>query len=130
MVSSRAWFALAVSGVLGLLYVGHGFQNGSASAVHAQEGTVNRTLIFQDMTATGTPTVLILYRAKVPGGWLIHRRRPIGAIRASRLCRMLNTSGTVGASNRSSPLRDRMRKRTIDRSDCQCCARVVRRIWP
>ena len=78
MVSSRAWFALAVAGVLGLYYVGHGLQSDNDTAwrmpgesqVVAQE-RAGRILEWQSLVSKGTGFTVSLYRTKVPGGWLI-----------------------------------------------------------
>jgi hypothetical protein len=76
MVSSRAWFALAVAGVLGLFYVGHGLhEQGSwqlpvGNVVMAQEAAgkddrLNFRPTNHSIASEETST------AKVPGGWLV-----------------------------------------------------------
>src|SRR4029453_7419631 len=77
MVSSRAWFALAVAGVAGLFYVGHGLHSGQDAAwqlpagnvAMAQEAGKDDRLRFrptnQSSSSEETST------AKVPGGWLV-----------------------------------------------------------
>ena len=79
MVSSRAWFALAVAGVLGLFYVGHGLHSGQdavwqlpAGNVAMAQEKVSRTLEWQRLLSKQLigPASLI-FRTKIPSGWLV-----------------------------------------------------------
>jgi len=76
---SRAWFALAVAAVLGLFYVGAGLQSGSPSGI-AQGQEVKVKPLFEQPAArkpslqfhyVGRNNNSDIYRAKIPGGWLI-----------------------------------------------------------
>jgi hypothetical protein len=72
MVSSRAWFALATAGVLVLLCVGGGLQPKSGSfggSAYGQEAKA--TGLQWQRLRSDEPTGYLLYRSKVPGGWLI-----------------------------------------------------------
>jgi hypothetical protein len=81
MVSSRAWFALAVAGVLGLLYVGYGLQGGSPGLAYGQEAVAAKQMIWERIDGNGgglvgarSPQML---RAKIPGGWLVETTRQV-----------------------------------------------------
>jgi hypothetical protein len=76
MVSSRAWFALAVAGVLGLLYIGHelhrsddaAWQLPAGNTAMAQERGKDGGLFFRPTASSGDIGSSI---AKVPGGWFV-----------------------------------------------------------
>jgi len=78
MVSARAWFALAFAAVVGLFYVGHGLHSGSdpawqlpeGNAAMAQEKT-GRNLEWHGLTSSGVGSTIVIFRTKVPGGWLM-----------------------------------------------------------
>lgn len=74
---SRAWFALAFVGVLGLLYVGYSLDGGSKGLASGQEIVVKPlfkkppempSLKFDYIGSNGNTEI---YRAKVWGGWLL-----------------------------------------------------------
>ena len=71
---SRAWFALAVAGVLGLFYVGHGLHGGAppsfTSVASAQEAAKPRRISWQH-TGTLPDTTRNFFRSKITGGWLL-----------------------------------------------------------
>ena len=75
MCSSRAWFALAFAGVLGLFYVGHGvnrvndpvWQLPMGSVAMAQEAGSGAGLFFRPIPGNGGDIQSNV--AKVPGGW-------------------------------------------------------------
>jgi hypothetical protein len=77
MVSSRAWFALAVAGVLGLFYVGHGLHSGQDAAwqlpagnvATAQEAGKDDRLRFRPTNQSSSDEEKKI--AKIPGGWLV-----------------------------------------------------------
>ena len=80
---SRAWFALAVAGVLGLFYAGAGLQSGSpawsAGSVAFGQETAAKRVKWERIEGQGgglvgerSPEVR---RAKIPGGWLVETTR-------------------------------------------------------
>jgi len=70
MISSRAWFALAVAAVLGLLYVGYGLQGSSLGGVAFGQEAAARKGLNWSMLVPGS-TISRYERAKIPGGWLV-----------------------------------------------------------
>jgi len=97
MVSSRAWFALAVGGVLGLFYVGAGLQSSSPGLVYGQvvpvqplfaKPTVKRpSLVFSNIVTNASAEIS---RAKIPGGWLVFSRAE--AVSSSSVDRPFSTA--------------------------------------
>jgi hypothetical protein len=86
---SRAWFALAVAGVLGLFYVGAGLRGGPTVGVafgqDSNEPNIAARLKWEMLAgnaAGATPNNLKaappsrVYRSKIPGGWLVETYRP------------------------------------------------------
>lgn len=77
MASSRAWFVLAVAGVLGLIYVGHGLHRGDdavwqlpmGNVAMAQEAGNDGGLTFRPIPDNNGDIQINI--AKVPGGWLV-----------------------------------------------------------
>jgi len=73
MVSSRAWFALAVVGVLGLFYVGYGLQSGppglASTAAFGQEAPAEK--LKWERLAGNPQWGTVHSRSKIPGGWLV-----------------------------------------------------------
>jgi len=74
---SRAWFVLAVAGVLGLFYVGAGLEDVPVGVTFGQEFVVQPlfkepaakpSLQFRYIGSNGRSEI---YRAKITGGWLI-----------------------------------------------------------
>jgi hypothetical protein len=84
MASSRSWFALALAGVLGLFYVGHGLHGGvgelSGNAAFGQEAAAEQRIkwerIYGGLSDKDGRTRLLptVARTKIPGGWLIYMR--------------------------------------------------------
>ena len=68
MISSRAWFVLAVAAVLGLFYVGHGLPISGNRGAFAQDANAQK-LVWQQVTSENT--LIQCERAQVPGGWLV-----------------------------------------------------------
>src|SRR5436190_9075380 len=82
MISSRAWFALATAGVLGLFYVGNGLRSdrnaadlSMAAAAHGQEAN-KHALVWEGLPSFGILPGSGLYRTKVSGGWLVFATIP------------------------------------------------------
>ena len=75
MVSSRAWFLLAVAAVLGLFYVGHGLHSGQdawqlpAGNVAMAQDEQHEKIVWQRLATENT--LITCERARVPGGWLV-----------------------------------------------------------
>jgi hypothetical protein len=88
MVSSRAWFAVAVAGVLGLFYVGAGQRGPQSGAALAQgvtakplfEKSTPKTVSVKWEMLSGSPGTGSrgVYRSKIPGGWLVESIRRSG----------------------------------------------------
>src|SRR5262245_27489420 len=84
---SRAWFALAVAGMLGRFYVGYGLQSGPRDGVASGQEVKVQPLFNQPAAARkglefrylGSPFERAeVYRSKIPGGWLIGARTNTG----------------------------------------------------
>jgi hypothetical protein len=78
MISSRAWYLLGVCVVLGLLYVGLGLRDETAShrflgdsAVVAQEPAKKEAILWYAVPSRGMKSNSEIHRAKVLGGWLV-----------------------------------------------------------
>jgi hypothetical protein len=82
---SRAWFALAVAGVLGLFYAGAGLHDAGTSAgglAYGQEAAGQMpTLVWERLKVSGvdTSTAPRVYRCKIHGGWLLETSRSRGS---------------------------------------------------
>jgi hypothetical protein len=76
MVSSRAWFVLAVFGVLGLFYVGGGLRSDFnaefpvASVAYGQEGN-KHALVWTELPSIGIVPGSAIHRTRISGGWLV-----------------------------------------------------------
>ena len=82
MISSRAWFALAAVGVLGLFYVGSGLRNPQgaaqfslAAAAYGQEGN-KHAIVWEGLASIGILPGSAIHRAKISGGWLVFETIP------------------------------------------------------
>jgi hypothetical protein len=74
MVSSRAWFALAVAGVLGLFYLAYGLQSGPAMGIAYGQENKGKWIAWEHSGVTPNangPRFSRFYRTKVPNGWLV-----------------------------------------------------------
>jgi len=77
MVSSRAWFVLAVASVLGLFYFGSGLRSGHSDADFSMSGAAygkegnKHALVWTELPSIGIVPGSAIHRTKVSGGWLV-----------------------------------------------------------
>ena len=68
---SRAWFALAVAGVLGLFYVGYGQEVKVKPLFEQPAAPKPMTIKWETLSPSARIGSRGVYRTKIPGGWLV-----------------------------------------------------------
>jgi len=72
---SRAWFVLAVTGVLGLFYVGYG-QEVKVKPLFEQPAEPMATAMkWETLSAPPRTSSRSVFRSKILGGWLVETRQ-------------------------------------------------------
>src|SRR5262245_35920141 len=72
---SRAWFALAVAGVLGLFYVGYAMGQAGGGGLGVDLRPPASEKLKWEVVNGRAPYPPMVMRSKVPGGWLVETNR-------------------------------------------------------